>query len=138
MVARYPTSDRQPLQRGCDVGRILHYCQTRNRSNTSRDTFRYADYAFVFPITRQTRAGSQRTNSRLPVSACLGTVPFDETLDRPGLSIVLKSTGPVASIPLPGASDPIRASHTGSELRWLVGRSKQSVLLTVSRDSNSA
>ena len=71
MVAAYPTSDRQPLQRGCDVGRILRYCQTRNRSNTSRDTFRYAGYAFVFPITRQTRAGSQRTNSRPPVSSLL-------------------------------------------------------------------
>lgn len=71
MVAAYPTSDGQPLQRGCDVGCILRYCQTRNRSNTSRDTFRYADCAFVFPITRQTRAGSKRTNSRLPVSSLL-------------------------------------------------------------------
>ena len=71
MVAAYPTSDRQPLQRGCDVGRILRYCQPRNRSNTSRDTFRYAGYAFVFPITRQTRAGSRRTNSRPPVSSLL-------------------------------------------------------------------
>ena len=71
MVAACPTSDTQPLQRGCDVGRILRYCQTRNRSNTSRDTFRYAGHAFVFPITRQTRAGSQRTNSRPPVSSLL-------------------------------------------------------------------
>ena len=71
MVAAYPTSSRQPLQRGCDVGRLLRYCQTRNRSNTSQDTFRYVDYAFVFPITRQTRAGSQRTNSRPPVSSLL-------------------------------------------------------------------
>jgi hypothetical protein len=71
MVAAYPTSDRQPLQRGCDVGRVLPYCQTPNRSNTSRDTFHYAGYAFVFPITRQTRAGSQRTNSRPPVSSLL-------------------------------------------------------------------
>lgn len=71
MVAVYPTSDRQPLQRGSDVGRILRYCQTRNRPNTSRHTFGYADYAFVFPITRQTRAGLQRTNSRLPVSSLL-------------------------------------------------------------------
>ena len=54
------------------------------------------------------------------------------------LSIVLRSTGPVANVPLPGASDPIRASHTGSKLRWLVGRSKQSVRRTVSRGSNSA
>ena len=52
MVAAYPTSDRQSLQRGCDVGRTLRYWQTRSRSNTSRGTFRYADYALVFPITR--------------------------------------------------------------------------------------
>ena len=71
MVAAYATSDRQPLPRGRDVGRILRYCQTRNRSNTSRGTFRYAAYAFVFPITRQTRAGSERTNSRPPVSSLL-------------------------------------------------------------------
>ena len=71
MVAAYPTSDRQSLQRGRDVSRVLRYCQTRNRSNTSRDTFRYAGYAFVFPITRQKRAGSQRTNSRPPVSSLL-------------------------------------------------------------------
>jgi hypothetical protein len=71
MVAAYPTSDRQPLQRGCDMGCVLPYCQTPNRSNTSRDTFHYAGYAFVFPITRQTRAGSQRTNSRPPVSSLL-------------------------------------------------------------------
>jgi hypothetical protein len=29
MVAAYPTPDRQPLQSGCDVGRILRYCQTQ-------------------------------------------------------------------------------------------------------------
>ena len=138
MVAAYATSDRQPLPRGRDVGRILRYCQTRNRSNTSRGTFRYAGHAFVFPITRQTRAGSQRTNSRPPVSSLLRDVPVDETLDGPGPSIVLKSTGPVASVPLPGASDPIRASRTGSKLRWLVGRSKQFVRWTVTRGSNSA
>ena len=55
MVAAYPTSDRQPLRRGCDVDRILRYCQTGNRSNTSRDAFRHPDYAFVLLITRQTR-----------------------------------------------------------------------------------
>ena len=138
MVAAYATSDRQPLPRGRDVGRILRYCQTRIRSNTSRDTFRYASYAFVFPITRQTRARSQRTNSWPPGSSLLRDRPVDETLDGPGLSIVLKSTGLVASVPVPGASDPIRTSHTGSKLRWLVGRSRQSVRRTVSPGSNSA
>lgn len=137
MVAA-PTSDRQPLQRGCDVGRVLPYCQAPNRSNTSRDTFHYAGYAFVFPITRQTRAGSQRTNSRPPVSSLLRdrssrrnsrwSRPFD----------CFEEHRPRRQRSSTGASDPIRASHTGPKLRWLVGRSKQSVRRTVSRGSNSA
>jgi hypothetical protein len=101
MVAASPTSDRQPLQRGCDGGRILRYCQTRNRSNASRDTFRYSDYAFVYPITWQKRAGSQRTNSRLPVSSLLrdrsgrrnsrSSRPYDCSEEH----------RPAASVPLP-------------------------------------
>lgn len=137
MVAAYPTSDRQPLQRGCDVGRVLPYCQTPNRSNTSRDTFHYAGYAFVFPITRQTRAGSQRTNSRPPVSSLLRdrssrrnsrwSRPFDCSEEhRPRRQ--RSSTRRVG----PDSRESCRP-----KLRWLVGRSKQSVRRTVSRGSNS-
>jgi hypothetical protein len=33
---------------------------------------------------------------------CLATIPVAETLDGPGPSVILKRTGPVASLPLPG------------------------------------
>ena len=84
MVAAYPTSDRQPLQRGCDVGAF---------SDTARpapDPIRLATPSAMrmtpsyLLITRQTRTSSQRTNSQPPVTSLPRAVPVDETLDAPG------------------------------------------------------